>query len=50
MGVKCNFKTFNGLCYKCDLKHTSLESDEEYKTCDEDRCVLMKILNVFRDA
>ena len=50
MGVKCNFKKFNGLCYKCDLKHTSLESDDECNTCDEERCVLMKILNVSSDA
>jgi len=45
--MECNFKWFNGLTYKCNLKHTSLDSDDEHNTCDESNCILMKIARVF---
>ena len=43
--VVCNFQYFNGLVKKCNLKVLSPKSADEYPTCDEHECILMRLLS-----
>ena len=48
MTTGCNFKYYNGISYKCNLKHTSLNSDDDFDTCDFENCIVMRIAHALK--